>query len=309
MTQSTAAAIKHLGKAKRYSGVLRMPGTTAVEIIILCGPKLSKYLMDKIRFNRGMRPKNVFQFSQDMKNKQWFVEASRIMIDWNNKVIDGYHTLNAIIESGISVWVKITLNCDPELVHKLDGGANRTLCDTMKTLGEDYPSNMAVAVNAVYRWENSNLQRRDQGSSIPQSKAKAFIEKYPEVRTASAFLSKHPLLRYAGMYLVYAMGAVSFEDDAVNDFAEGVSFGGELDAKDPRRLLHDKLCWYKSVECLRLDRYEQMALTILAWNAYVAGKDLDKLEWPAKERNRMVTPDFGDWTVKQLTLSTKRLKA
>jgi hypothetical protein len=97
-------------------------------------PPLAASWLESSHGNRRISQEHVARLAEQMKAGQWQITHQGIAFDCNKNLIDGHHTLWAILLSGVSVDLMVTDNLRPETIKVIDTGKNRTLQDRLTLL-------------------------------------------------------------------------------------------------------------------------------------------------------------------------------
>jgi hypothetical protein len=101
--------------------------------------------------NRKIKDQVVRQYSYLMKTNQWKMTAETIKYDRDNNLLDGQHRLAAIVESGVTLWLPVARNVDPEVRSSIDSGCRRSMGDSFRMfLGVTNGMRMVAAIKMFY---------------------------------------------------------------------------------------------------------------------------------------------------------------
>lgn len=112
------------------------PGTvdTSSQVFItdkmLITPELASALLLHNKNNRNLRPMLVRQYAEDMRQGNFHMTHQGIAFYENGDLADGQHRLHAIVESGVSVWLQVTIG--EKVTGHIDIGAKRTELDALR---------------------------------------------------------------------------------------------------------------------------------------------------------------------------------
>lgn len=129
--------------------------------------------------NRPLNRINLNNLVQDMKTDNFITTPTPVMFNKKGGIIDGQHRLNAIVLSGVALWLRAAWNV-PDRVHEVtDIGRRRSLADAeYVTLGGQVrPAILAIRI-AI-----SNAMRRGMRAgqrSVSDREKKAFYDLHIE---------------------------------------------------------------------------------------------------------------------------------
>lgn len=102
------------------------------------GPDMARKLLTLSGGNRPLSKGTVYKYAKHMANHTWdeSTPTQFIMFDKSGVLINGHHTLNAVIKSGETVWLYFMFNMDRS--PYIDGGRTRSEADrfSMATGGD-----------------------------------------------------------------------------------------------------------------------------------------------------------------------------
>jgi hypothetical protein len=93
------------------------------------------------------------RYTSDIEKNRWTITTATIAISASNKLIDGQHRLNGVVESNVGIWTYVLRNCPDELLDdpNQDKGKNRTVTTYMQREGIKNSAMAAGAVRCLYR--------------------------------------------------------------------------------------------------------------------------------------------------------------
>tara|TARA_B110000046_G_scaffold155227_1_gene165477 strand:- start:121 stop:1074 length:954 start_codon:yes stop_codon:yes gene_type:complete len=101
--------------------------TSSMEII---SPEYAQELLKKNTNNyRGLCDKTALKYTKLIKEGKWLAGCSSIVIDWNDVLVDGQHTLTGVFKSGTAIKTTIIRNVDPETRYVIDCHKPRSMKD------------------------------------------------------------------------------------------------------------------------------------------------------------------------------------
>lgn len=95
-------------------------------------PELAREFLKTNSTNRPLKRGTVQRYAQMMRNGEWRLTPQSVVFDTNGVLINGQHTLHAVIESGTTVQLMVSRGWPAETFAVLDRGANRTAADALR---------------------------------------------------------------------------------------------------------------------------------------------------------------------------------
>ena len=133
----------------------------------LITPTLAKDMLKKNTNNRPVNNRQVELYSADMENNEWQVEACQpIILDDNQRILDGQHRLHAIVRSNTTHFMLIKRGTPVDVRAVLDTGLGRTASHEATMQGIPNSSKMTRTAQFLLRHDTYGL--RNAASSSPK---------------------------------------------------------------------------------------------------------------------------------------------
>jgi hypothetical protein len=112
--------------------------------------------------NRNKRASTVFYYVGLILRGQWHLHHQGVAFDVEGWLRDGQHRLTAILDSGTSVWMLVTINLSEMAVLVLDTQAKRSDADALTLMGVEDVNHKTVAIIkrmfAGKNWSNKDFR-------------------------------------------------------------------------------------------------------------------------------------------------------
>lgn len=108
--------------------------------------------------NTGNRPLNdahVQYLIQQMRSGQYKMTGESIKFAKTGRLIDGQHTLTAVLKSGVTIKKFVTRGLEEESFEYMDIGRNRTASDVLGVHGISNPAAMAAIAKFIINFERN----------------------------------------------------------------------------------------------------------------------------------------------------------
>ncbi len=250
---------------------------TVITKIVRVTPDLATQWLEKNTHNRPIKDTAVKDYAADMKAKKWELNGSAIVFDWDGTLQDGQHRLWACIESDTPFMTNVTEGVDPKVFPTIDTGRKRTAADVLGIADVVNRNAVAAAAAIVISYKKGTIKQNervshrdvlefvsanaDLGEWVSRCKrAKGFSQSYTTLLAAVLFLGsrKHP--------------------QRADDFLHKFQTGEDLKTGSPVLALRNRLLTSKD------KRKDRLALIIQAWNAFVKGRPLTKMQLPRSDQ-------------------------
>lgn len=260
-------------------------------------PRLAKsFLGLNISYNRPVSQKTVERYASLMNQGRWVYSGQGIVFNCSGEMINGQHTCEAVVLSGISVPIIVVMDADSGAYDFLDQGKPRGGGDYMfPEESRGYRGAVASAVRMIYEEEQSapgsdptSIKYRLEPCDHPK-----VFGRYPAFNSVLslrlvddggvAWRSSDMSKLMAPSAAIYSMVRTGMYDfDRSREFWVRVLDGAMLEKGDPRHTLHHALREGK-IGSKRLLKNTQIAYVIKAWDSFLRGAQLKLLRWNESE--------------------------
>lgn len=244
---------------------------------ILIVPELArKWLEENVKVNRPVSDRMVKLYARAMTDGRWRENGEAITFDKDGNLINGQHRLWACIESNVSFRTLVAWDVPKDAFPTIDTGKKRSASDVLFMSGMDIPykTQLAAAIRAIlsYRGGYEINQRVFNNDEVLE-----FINVEPAViqSVKTTRLALGGPLSGTASHVGAVMYLASHTKD-VSDFVSKLGSGVGLVKGSPILTLRSKLLLSKG----RAEARERFWSTVVAWNAYVDGRNLSIIRLP-----------------------------
>lgn len=266
-------------------------------------PAKAKEYLDGQAANRGISSSRVSMYARDIENGDWYFNGAPIRFNKQGRLIDGQHRCKAVIKANKSIQIMVIRGIDQEAQTTMDTGRSRGISDVLALRGVKNASIVAAFAKRYNTLLHKGLERTLQeggGASITSvSELLALFNDNEALITecakaGSKYSKKLPVnLSRAVVGVLYFSFCCMADEPSVDYFFNRLSSGVDLSVDDPIYVLREKLqklLKMSKTGSLRGQLTYASAITILAWNAYAAGKRIRTLNWRADAQAGMNFP-------------------
>jgi hypothetical protein len=254
------------------------------------GPKEArKYLMMNTH-NRVVRRYIVAAYARDMLAKRWYPAVDVISFDWNGVLLNGQHTLLAVVEASqtakhdVFANVIVVRDQDPDAQDVMDTQPKRSAGDQLGLHGEVNSNRLAAAIRLIILLETFGSQAETASSqlAVTTKEVLQYLDEHPTIRDSV------PVGRTMGGLISASIVAAlhylmsNINSGQADEFWTSVENGTGLQQGDPVFALRRFLITNAS-GTRHADRWTLVAMAIKAWNAYRAGKRVGLLIYKTGE--------------------------
>src|SRR5688572_22688987 len=125
-------------------------------------PERAKQLWSYNTDNRNYNDYHAMEYAQYMRANDWFDTGNaNIKITKSGRVIDGQHTLMAIIKNRKGIWLWVAYNVEEEAFKYLDTGKRRSIGDVLKI--EKFPNaaRLGATIRLLLLFQANKVPRRN----------------------------------------------------------------------------------------------------------------------------------------------------
>jgi hypothetical protein len=245
--------------------------------------------------NRTIRKAVVNRYADDMKNGV-FIPLQAISLTSNNLLLDGYHRLHAIIESGCTILCQVNYDVPEEWMKHLDQGALRTPADYLQFEGVKYAPLTSGGVRRCMALKSKHV------AIAPTENKKGFSKRYSNYSVVEEYHAHEDLYNlatsitmgvreYIPLMSTSIHGLISYllivnhhSEEEVRGFFEKLAGVTPIDPTKPGEdsiqeleQLLKKVTFKRRLGEKKTNRWIQDRV-VYVWNAYISGKKIGKLE-------------------------------
>lgn len=253
--------------------IIREGADPQVGVRVRISPAVATEWLETRGDNRKVMQSVVDTYARDMKEERWLFNGAPIQFDEEGKLLNGQHRLWAVIESGCTIEAIIQWGIPRAAQATIDAGAKWQSKDILYMMGEKNTALLQATLKWIYRDETGRILS---AGGVSNSKTLEILERHPNVRRSVDFMSslKPPLYPSVSAFLHYKISAA--DPEKADIFFKRLTDGVELSETNPVYRLRERLGWGGKE---RIQQVDAMALAIIAWNAYRAGRSIQALIW------------------------------
>lgn len=274
-------------------------GTTyRVSLEVITADEARSYLERNVR-NRKFAESQLQKISEALKGGDWCFNGASIVFDREGNLADGQHRLIACARTGVPLTTLVVRGVVPMVAQDTtDNTRRRTLASQLQIRGEKNYKTLAGTIGVYYQLVRSNSVGISSGVMPSIVQGLRVLEEHPGLRgsTRLALKTKERPLRYPGGLcggLHYRFSELAPDDADVfwTRFLEGQG----LVEGDPILTLRERMI----AEAARgagkpsMTMKYRAAVTIKAWNAWLAGEQLKQLKWRPGGANPEAFPQIA----------------
>lgn len=232
--------------------------------------------------NRQIATGIVSKYVRDMKEGRWALNGQTIKIGKTGRLLDGQHRLTAAVKSKRPFIGIIVRGLDEAVFDTFDVGNKRSFADILSDMGERNTALLAGAIRQLWQLENDFVQARTVSPSV--NELLDTLERHPEIRTSANYGNNFRKLGAPSQLAALHYCFKRSDQRKADEFVERLVHGDQLDRGSPILALRDILIEDRNNPKRRMGVAERVAITIKAWNNFLAGTEVKWLRFtPARE--------------------------
>ncbi|WP_336214460.1 hypothetical protein [Nonomuraea sp. LPB2021202275-12-8] len=244
-------------------------------------PDVAERLLELNTHNRNMRERTRDAYSRDMDADNWPFNGDTLCLGRDGDVLDailldGQHRLNAIIASGVSMWMLVVYGLEVSTQETMDNNILRQVSDHLRINGVPNGNQVAALARKVMLWENGFYALKSSTKWTTTELLDLVDDDERIVASAAWSASNARHISAPGSIVSLAHWLLHQKEAEQADwFMERLVDGVMLEEDHPVRRLRIRLDKEN-----RISETEALALIISAWNAFRAGEKRKKLQLP-----------------------------
>lgn len=227
--------------------------------------------------NRNLKIRGIEKYARAIEEGRWGVNGEPIIFSHDGLLMDGQNRLEACIRSGRNFFSVVQFGVPYENMDTLNSGIVRATRDVVCL--HDIPNSNTVTSAVGHMWRYSKGISKSASKSLAPDETLAMIKATP-LLVKYVGKSVHPAIKMGGGAI---HGWLWYEFSQINKtYADAFYekfFSGECLAKnDPRLILRNRIGSVRS-GFRRANPWQVIAITIKAWNVYIAGITLSHFKF------------------------------
>lgn len=231
--------------------------------------------------NRSLSKIYVHALAADMERGEWDLNGEGVKFDLHNRLLDGQHRLEAIIECGLTVRMLVVRGLAANTQETMDRGKLRNVAGALELNNVANANAVAAALNWLNKMETGRPTSMDRTATVTPRRALVLLEQNPHLRDIGPILEPIRKLRLQPG-IAWALGYRFSEIDGVaaKEFFATLGSGENLAADSPIYRLREFLIaeLAKGAGKHRTKPWMVCALVIKAWNFWRDGTPVKQLK-------------------------------
>ena len=264
-------------RGRRQAGPIRLdqlPPSPDVEIT----PDDARLLLASSNGNRAITRQRVSTYADAMAQGKWMLNGETIIIGTSGALLNGHHRCHACIVADTPFVTKVVKGIPDENFVSIDQGKERGAGQVLAMTGTKQSAAVAASLRVILAVKRGYPRIGVPFTNIEIVEAS---EEYPGI--VDYIRLCYETHRFAPMSIIAGLCYLFGEADSAKaaEFGTRLTTGEGLQAGSPILLLRQKLLADK-MSSRRMLREDIASLTVVAWNAFAAGRPVKRLSLPAE---------------------------
>lgn len=262
---------------------------TAWELIT---PKIAAMYLTFNTNNRQKNPRSIAAYTRAMLRGEWKANGDAIRFDVNGALLNGQHTLEAIIRSGTTQLCLVVRGLPNDVFPTIDGGGKRSSGDVLGLAGFKNRNSLSSVIGLLWAYETYRSNQVPPERRLTGIQYEQVAKAIPEI---SETVNQH-CSQTKNRFMNMSVGAML--NFAIRHVPESKKFwsiatGDEpATKKNPAFAIRER--WVSERGAIRKTQPRILeALTIKAWNLFLLGREVGTLKLAPEESFPCIT-GYGD---------------
>lgn len=243
-------------------------------------PDRARELLGQNTHNRRLSKPKIREFARDMEAGRWNENTPDVVcVSSEGWLENGQHRLTAIIETGVSIWMLVAHDVPATAQNVIDSGKIRSFSDNLYLRGESNVSTVASACRWCWLYEKGFVPGAGASYAPTKSELAEWLEANPGIRESTRYSrslrTKFRLPESASAGIHYEISKIDPEE------ADGFFNALAADGHQPGSVILALQKWFigRMAQTGKVDIVYISAITIKAFNYWIAGKEVKQLTW------------------------------
>jgi hypothetical protein len=258
----------------------------------LVTPEIAGWLLDLNKGNRPMNSSAVRRFCDILEQGRWRNTGEPVIVSREAILNDGQHRLSAIYESEVAAEMDVRFGVPRDVFYVTGTGTRRTAANVVAIAGHANATKQAGMARLLHYHDLGQMalhaQKTDNDTVLE------VIGRNPLIGEVAAMTSRFTFkpARTCAFGFALVLAARVAPMDRVATFANSVATGLAASEGDAAHRLHVRLMAREQ----RTDQLDVAVLTVRAWNAWIEGREVERLSVRDTDRTsagfpKMVRPE------------------
>jgi len=247
--------------------------------IITLRPAMASAILDLNQRNRRFSHLRAAAYAAIITDGRWKVTHQGLALDKNGVLIDGQHRCGAVVLANKPVRVMISFGWEPENFTLVDTGAKRSSADLVSIDGMQSSTLRASVARMIHQIRTRDTMLTPDPNLIVSLCRELADDDMEDALKFGMSVAGHRLMTPTGGALAMWVILKNTKHMArLAAFKEGMLLGTDLAKTSP--ILRAREHIRHLPKSSKGTGIKQAAGVIMAWNAYIKGRQLNSMAWP-----------------------------
>lgn len=250
-----------------------------IEMVYISSATAQKWLEDYRGPNRRINENQVMKFQTDMEAGRWHFEGAPIKISKTGKLLDGQHRLTALANTvpGMEIPFLVVRGLEDESQLYMDIGQIRTAGQQLGLKGVVGGTLYAAVAKLYLEWTRGRLFRSTSRGSTSKAEQTEWVLDHQDMLARLSETGFQQVDAPPSVVGAFTLAVLQIHPARAVKFIRSLITGTGLDEGDPILALDRRLRNIRR-SGVKVSQREYLAYFIKAWNAWVMGDRLQKLQ-------------------------------
>ena len=247
---------------------------------------------------RKLRKHRVELYAEKLKQNMFTLSNDAICVSPNGTLLNGFHRLQACLETGISFDALVGYDVPDESVHAMDQGLKRTTADFL-SLPDGNETGIAAMIKMILAWDMGILHNTTAVSKniftehvqeFAEENYEALTDAYRIGRSIYKTIGGNPSAWTSFVYKINLINPMLAEE-----FISAIKTGAGLSVGDSRLAVRN---WFARQQIDSRRKRSQISplntlhIAVQGWNCFLKGQKRQSFSLPRKDSKTMALPEL-----------------
>lgn len=263
---------------KGVNGVTDLSKVT-IELMYITSEMAAQWLELYRGPNRRTSEGQVLKFQSDMESGRWHFEGAPIKISKTGKLLDGKHRLTALANTvpGMELPFVVIRGLEDDAQLYMDQGQTRTVGQQLGLRGIQGGTLYGAVAKLYLEWTRGRLFRSTSRGTTSKPEQTEWVLNHQDILGKLAATSFQQIDAPPSVVGAFVLAVLQIHPERADKFIRSLVSGASLSEGDPILALDRRLRNIRR-SGVKVSQREYLAYFIKAWNAWVMGDRLQKLQ-------------------------------
>lgn len=270
-----------LGAINGATSVVGLP-KVEIEVVYVSSATAAQWLEVYRGPNRRISDAQVLKFQSDMESGRWHFEGAPIKISKTGKLLDGQHRLTALANTvpAMEIPFVVIRGLEDDAQLYMDQGQTRTVGQQLSLRGIGNGSLYAGVAKLYLEWTRNRLFRSTSRGTTSKPEQTEWVLTHQDILDQLSQTGFQKVDAPPSVVGAFTLAVMQIHPGRASRFIRNLVTGASLNEGDPILALDRRLRNIRR-SGVKVSQREYLAYFIKAWNAWVMGDRLQKLQLSA----------------------------